>query len=130
MVIDSSALLAILKDEPERDALAVAIERDPVRLAGAPTILETSLVMLSRHGPNGVDELDLLLSKLGVTLVEWGERYLPLARDAFTRFGKGRHRAALNFGYCMSYAIARALNERLLFKGDDFPHTDVEPVPY
>lgn len=125
MVIDSSALLAILLDEPERAALRSAIVGDAVRLASTATLFEASMVTLARLGEPGVAELDALLRVAEVAATPFTAEHGAIALDAFRRFGKGRHRAGLNFGDCMSYALARATGEPLLFKGDDFGHTDV-----
>ncbi|MDB5479267.1 MAG: PilT protein domain protein [Caulobacteraceae bacterium] len=126
MVIDSSAFLAILLDEPERPAFTSAIAADPVRLASAATLLETSIVSLGRVGEAGLSELRSLFTTIGVETTPFGPDHIEVAIDAFRRFGKGRHPAGLNFGDCFSYALAKATGEPLLFKGDDFSQTDIQ----
>jgi ribonuclease VapC len=128
MVIDTSAILAILEMEPEAEKFARAIERDPVRLVSAASVLEAGIVVVARHGEAGARELDLLLLKAGVDIVPMTAGHASLGREAYVRFGKGRHKASLNLGDCFSYALARASGQPLLFKGGDFPLTDVRTV--
>ena len=128
MVIDTSALIAILANEVDAERYEAAIAGDPVRLISAATLLETSLVIESRLGEEAGRELDLLLHKARFEVVSVDADQIEIARDAFRRFGKGRHRAGLNFGDCFSYAAAMAQGEGLLFKGDDFGRTDVTAV--
>jgi len=125
MMIDSSALIAILDNEPEAAQIIEAIANDPVRLISAVSLVETSIVILNRRGEAGVDELDALLQEAGVETVAVTPEHAALARQAYQRYGKGRHPAKLNFGDCFSYAAAVACDEPLLFKGDDFGETDV-----
>lgn len=127
MVIDTSAVVAILFGEPEADRFAALIEADPVRLMSAASALETSIVIFSELGEEGARDLDLLLHKAQIEVVAFSAQHLAAARWAFERFGKGRHGAALNFGDCFSYALSKVTNEALLFKGEDFARTDVEP---
>jgi ribonuclease VapC len=128
MVIDTSALVTVLIDEPDRPAFAAAIERDPTRLISAVSVLEASLVLESRFGADAVDDLDLLLAKIGARIVSFTADDLAGARAAYQRFGKGRHPAGLNFGDCFAYALASSTGEPLLFKGHDFAQTDITPV--
>lgn len=128
MVIDSSAVLAILFDEPERRAFTVAIERDRRRLMSAANVLESALIVESRRGEPAGRELDLLMHRGDIQVVAVDGDQVELARSAWRRFGKGRHPAALNFGDCFAYALAAASGEPLLFKGGDFPHTDLAAV--
>ena len=128
MVIDSSALLAILLKEPERDAFAKAIADAGVRLVSSVNALEAAIVILARKGEAGLRELDLLTHAAGIDIVAFSAEHLMLAREGYERFGKGRHRACLNFGDCCAYALSRHSGEPLLFKGDDFPRTDVLSV--
>jgi ribonuclease VapC len=128
MVIDSSAFLALLLDEPERDAFRRAIDDDPVRLASAATLLESSMVALARLGEPGLAELRVVFAAVGAETIPFGRDEVEGAVDAFRRFGKGRHRAGLNFGDCFSYALAKSTGEALLFKGNDFGHTDIARV--
>jgi ribonuclease VapC len=130
MVIDTSAILAILLAESGADRLVSAIEGDPIRLVSAGTVIEASLVMLGRYGEGGEVQLDQLLRRMGAEVVAVGDDQVALARDAALRFGCGRHPAALNFGDCFSYALSVARGEPLLFVGDDFSQTDVEVCPW
>jgi ribonuclease VapC len=125
MVIDSSAVLAILFQEPEAELFAAAISDDPMRLMSTVSLLEAAIVMEARKGPAGGRELDLLLHKARIEIVSCNSEQAEIARDAWLRFGKGRHSAALNTGDCCSYALSRSSGEPLLFKGTDFARTDV-----
>jgi ribonuclease VapC len=125
MVIDTSAVVAILFGEPEAEVFAETIEQDPVRLMSAASVLEAAIVVESELGDSGARELDLLLYKAGITIVPFSPEHLAAARHAFRVFGKGRHAAALNFGDCFSYALCKSTGEPLLFKGADFPRTDI-----
>ncbi len=126
MVIDSSAFIAILRREPEAAAFHRMIVATPVRLASAVTKLEASMVIIGRRGLAGLAELDRLFAELIITFVPFDEHQADIARDAFARYGKGHHRAGLNFGDCAAYALAMAEAEPLLFKGTDFGATDVQ----
>lgn len=128
MVIDTSALLAILKNEPTAPALEAAIEKDPVRLLSAPTALEAGIVVEARYGESGDRELDLLLHKAAVEVISFDADQAALARAAYRRFGKGRHEASLNYGDCFSYALAQRAGEPVLYVGDDFGLTDIPTV--
>ena len=125
MVLDTSALLAILLDEPERRAFTEAIEAAERRLLSAASFVEVSMILESRHGAEGVRALDRLLAAAAVEVVDVDAGQALKARDAFRRFGKGRHVAGLNFGDCFAYALAVTQAEPLLFKGQDFAATDV-----
>ncbi len=125
MVIDSSILVALLLREPEADAFLAAIENAPTRLVSTATILETSMVILGRLRGEGGPRLRTMLKALDLELVPFTTDQLDIAMEAFRRFGKGRHPAALNFGDCFSYALASATGEPLLFKGEDFARTDI-----
>lgn len=126
MVIDSSALVAILFKEPERESFMQAIYQARVRRVSAVTKLETSIVVAGRRGPATLPEVSTLLSTINAVIVPFDEHQADIAREAFVRFGKGRHRAGLNFGDCAAYALAVSEAEPLLFKGTDFGSTDVE----
>lgn len=128
MVLDTSALLAILLDEPERRAFTQAIERDPTRLMSVASFVECSLVLETRFGPDGLRDLDLFIARAQVTLAPVDVDQAYIARQSFRKFGKGRHAAALDFGDCFAYALSRTLGEPLLFKGRDFALTDVDQV--
>lgn len=131
MVLDTSALLAILFAEPESLAMVRAIAEDERRLVGAPTLVEASAVMLAKKGGAGEVALDALLERLGVAVVPMSVGAARLARLAYARFGKGvGDPAVLNYGDCLSYGVAMAEREPLLFKGEDFAHTDVAVVAY
>ncbi len=130
MVIDSSALIAILLGEPEARALAQAISNDQKRLLSAVSALETAIVIETRKGPAGVREFDLLVHQVQIEIVAMNEEQVQLARRAYSEFGKGRHPAGLNLRDCCSYALARHAGEPLLFKGDDFSKTDIPTVLY
>jgi ribonuclease VapC len=125
MVLDTSALLALLLDEPEAEEFRELVERDPTRLASAGTVLETALVIEARKGEAGGRELDALLQKAEIDVVPVDSEQIAAARRAYRRFGKGHHRAGLNFGDVFAYALTRTSGEPLLFKGDDFANTDV-----
>jgi ribonuclease VapC len=126
MVIDTSALLAVLQNEPERRAFNEAIEAADARRISVCTFLEASIVIEARTGAAGGRELDHYLEKANVELVPFDLEQAKIARRAYVRFGKGRHPAGLNFGDCFSYALASKLGEALLYKGEDFSKTDVE----
>lgn len=128
MVIDTSAILAILGDEPERRRFNQAIDADDTRLMSIASFVETSIIMQARHGDEGVRDLDLFLARAEIELAPVDGNQAHLARQAFRIYGKGRHPAALNFGDCFTYALAKTTGEPLLFKGNDFTHTDLVGV--
>ena len=128
MVLDTSALLALLLDEAEAEDFRVALEDDTTRLVSAATLLETAIVIETRKGEPGGRELDALIHKAEVAVVAVDAEHVSEARRAYRRFGKGRHPAALNFGDVFAYALARTSGEPLLFKGDDFARTDIGRV--
>lgn len=125
MVLDTSALVAILRDEPESAELIrlLATADDP--LISAATLLEASIVMHAKASAAGVEDLDDLLRAAGVRCVAVDAAQALAARDAWTRFGKGRAPAGLNYGDCFSYALAETFDRPLLYKGDDFSRTDI-----
>lgn len=120
MVIDTSALVAILQDEPERRPFNEAIEAADSRLLSVASFVETSMVIEARHGNEGLHVLDLFLQRAAIELVPVDVEQGRAARRAFSRFGKERHAATLNFGDCFAVALATQVGEPLLFKGDDF----------
>jgi len=125
MTLDSSALIAILFAEPGHlDLVDRILEADHVRV-GAPTLVETGLVFAGRRGTRGAESVEGLIAELGVSVVSFGETEGRLAVEAFRRFGRGRHPAALNYGDCLAYATAQAARDTLLFVGDDFAKTDI-----
>lgn len=131
MVLDTSALLAILFAEPEAPAMVRSIAKDPSRLLGAPTFVEAAAVMHARKGPGGEVALDSLLERLDIHVIDMTNAAAKLARLGYARFGKGvGDPAVLNYGDCLAYGVAMAAREPLLFKGDDFSRTDVAAVTY
>lgn len=125
MVIDTSSLIAILDGESERRAFIEMIEAADSRHMSLATFLESSIVIEARHGAEGLRDLDRFTTRAEIELMAVDVEQGQIARGAFSRFGKGRHRAALNYGDCFSYALAIFLGEPLLCKGDDFIHTDL-----
>ncbi len=125
MVIDSSALIAILLNEPEREPFTDQIELATIRLVSVASILETSIVLTVKFGKSQDQEVDNLLAILSADLMPVDRDQLALARKAFHRYGKGHHPARLNFGDCFSYALAKQTGEPLLYKGTDFSLTDI-----
>jgi ribonuclease VapC len=125
MVIDSSALIAILEQEIEAELfLRLMYESDTLKISTV-TYTEVSLVVYSRFGDLGVAKLDELLAGLSVEFIAFDKIQAQLARLAWQQYGKGRHPAKLNFGDCCSYALAKHFNLPLLFKGNDFIQTDI-----
>jgi ribonuclease VapC len=127
MVVDTSALIAILFDEPEKSVFAAKIDAAADPKVSAVTRVEAMMVYLGRRRNEPSDVLDLI-DILGLKTVDVDRAQADSALDAFTRFGKGRHPAQLNLGDCFAYALASTLNEPLLFKGEDFDKTDIEPA--
>ncbi len=125
MVIDTSAIVAILSQEPEALAFATAIEADPVRLISAAAWLESSIAIGARYGDAGLRELDLLVARGRIGIEPVTVEQAEIARQCFQDHGKGRHAAGMNFGDCFSYALSMATGEPLLAKGADFGKTDV-----
>lgn len=127
MILDSSAILAVLLGEPEvlrlRDKLQSSLGAVKV---GAPTLLETSIVLVNRRGVAFLQELQAFLSELSITVLPFDESHWAEATVAHQRFGKGRHPASLNFGDCLTYATAKVCGEPLLFVGRDFLQTDLD----
>ena len=128
MVIETSALVAMLTDEPEAQRFEAAVEADPVRLMSTASYLEAAIVVEQRFGEPGGRELDLWLHRAGVDMVGVDAEQADIARSAYRRFGKGRNRAGLNYGDCFAYALAKVSGEPLLYKGADFAHTDIGAV--
>ena len=125
IVVDSSALVAILLQEPAADMLLARAARAAGRLISAGTAVEVGMVVMARLGAAGVAELDALMAQLGIELVPVDASQVAIARDGFSRFGKGRHPAALNFGDLFAYALAKSRDLPLLYVGQDFARTDV-----
>lgn len=126
IVLDSSAIVAIMLEEEEEEAFSEILGSNPA-FVGAPTLVETRLVVDARL-PAAGDLLNKFLHDSAVTIVPFDAAMFVAAADAFTRYGRGRHRARLNFGDCLSYAVASVMRLPLLFKGDDFVHTDIVPA--
>jgi ribonuclease VapC len=128
MVIETSALVSMLTDEPEAQRFEAAVAADPVRLMSAASYLEAAIVIEQRFGEPGGRELDLWLHRASVDLVGVDADQAEVARSAYRRFGKGRDPAGLNYGDCFAYALAKVSGEPLLVKGGDFGHTDIGVV--
>lgn len=128
MVVDSSALLAVILGEPDAEGFREAIAGAAELKISTISVLEASLVLDARFGGGAVRELDLLLAAGGFQLVPFDAEQLRFARRAWRRFGRGNHPAALNMGDCASYALAKCAGEPLLFKGNDFARTDIAPA--
>ncbi len=125
IAIDTSALIAILLDEPETDAMLAAIAAADIALIGRPTAFELHLVATGKSRPTMTAEAAELIGLTHFTMVDFDAAHLTAATGAFDRFGKGRHPASLNFGDCMSYAVAAVAGCPLLYKGQDFALTDI-----
>jgi ribonuclease VapC len=126
MVIDTSAVVAILFGEVEGPGFADAIQRAPTRLISAVSRVEMSLVVEGRKGAPGREQLELFLARAGAEVAAVTANHAMQAIEAFRHYGKGRHRAGLNIGDCFAYALAQATGLPLLFKGNDFALTDVK----
>ena len=129
MIVDTSALIAILRDEPEAAACAEAVEAAPNRRMSAANFVEAAIVIDGSRDPVASRRLDDLVKEAQLVIEAVTEVQARIAREAYRDFGRGSgHPARLNFGDCFAYALARATGEPLLFKGDDFVHTDIIPV--
>jgi ribonuclease VapC len=129
IVVDSSALVAIMRGEPETERFLETIAAADALLLSAVNYLETSMVLAGPKGETAVwRPLDALLARANIEVAAFDREQAQAARLAFLRFGKGRHPAALNFGDCAAYALAKARRAPLLFKGEDFPKTDIAPA--
>lgn len=126
MILDTSALVAMILQEPDRAAYETAAAAASALSVSAATLVETMIVLEGRSGPKAVAGLELWLSQLRVEVCPVTERNARTAHDGWRRFGKGRHKAALNLGDCFAYALAIERGEALLFKGGDFALTDVK----
>ena len=126
MVIDTSALIAIFLGEPERRQFLDAITQAETRSVSAANTLETGVVLEARRGEAAGREFDLFLHQANVDVVSVDAEQVEIARLAWRKYGKGRHPAALNFGDCFAYALAKTLGEPLLAKGNDFAQTDIK----
>ena len=126
MIIDTSAVMAILQSEPEAGAFNQLLADMPSVAISAATLVELGLVSESRAGSAAAEEVEALIARADIAVIPFTAEHARIARDGWRRFGKGRHPAALNLGDCFAYALAKARNEPLLFKGDDFSKTDVK----
>lgn len=128
MILDSSAVVAVLRDEPEAFVMAKAMSLAEVCGISAVSYLEAAIVIDSARDPIASRRFDDFFREASIVIEPATVNQAKIARDAYRDFGKGRHRAGLNFGDCFAYALAKEKGESLLFKGDDFYHTDVEPA--
>ena len=128
MILDSSAVVAVLRDEPEAFVMAKAMSLAEVCAISAVSYLEAAIVIDSGRDPIASRRFDDFFREASIVIEPATVNQAKIARDAYRDFGKGRHRAGLNFGDCFAYALAKEKGESLLFKGDDFCHTDVEPA--
>jgi ribonuclease VapC len=126
VIIDTSALIAILYREPEAERFAQLIHAADVCRISVANQLELAMVVENQLGPEGQRQADIFLRRAGIVIEPVTVAQGELARQAFLDFGKGRHKAALNFGDCFAYALAKAMREPLLFKGNDFALTDIQ----
>ncbi len=125
MIVDTSALLAVLLDEAEADEFTGLLLKSDVCQMSAVSFVEASIISEAHGGDGGVRQLDAFVRTAGIAIEPVSEEQALAARQAYSDYGKGRHPAGLNFGDCFSYALAKALGEPLLFKGDDFRKTDI-----
>lgn len=128
MIVDSSAIIAVLLGEPGHEPLVDLLADAGSVAAGGPTLAETGMVLVSRLGVAGKTLLARFVQETELDVVPVGPEHWTVAVDAFARYGKGRHPAALNFGDCLTYAVAYVAEEPLLCVGDDFPRTDLPLV--
>ena len=128
IVVDTSALIAILDKEPDAARYAEAIAEADTPLISAATLLELHVVMLNRHGARAAQIVERLIQDAAFQIENFTAQHVELAREAYARFGKGRNTAGLNYGDCFSYALAKATGLPLLFKGRDFSKTDLVAV--
>lgn len=126
MIVDSSAVVAVLKREPLQEEMATKLANADVVAIGAPTLFETDMVTIGALGKRGRAVIAQFLESFEVEVIPFGDNHWQVAAEAFMRFGKGRHPAALNYGDCMTYATAKVAGEPLLYIGNDFAQTDIE----
>jgi ribonuclease VapC len=125
VIVDSSALVAIVLREPGWEGLVAKLAIDEACAVGAPTLAETGLVLTVKIGKKAQMVLSRLLQEADLAIIPFAEEHWRLAVEAYARFGKGRHAASLNYGDCLTYAVARLAEQPLLFVGDDFTKTDI-----
>jgi len=126
VIVDSSAVVAVLRREPRQEELAMKLEAAEVVAIGAPTLFETGMVVIGALGQRGRSLIAHFLEGFEVEVIPFRHSHWEAAVEAFHRYGKGHHPAALNYGDCMSYATARIADRPLLYVGDDFAKTDIE----
>lgn len=125
MILDTSAVIAVLQNEPLAPELVAVLQNAPIKRMSAASLVEAGVILQARYGDHGERELDLFVQRANLEIVPVTQEHAEYARSAYRRFGRGRHAAGLNFGDCFAYALARALDEPLLFVGEDFAQTDV-----
>jgi ribonuclease VapC len=130
MIVDTSAIIAILQDEPDANELAAALQHAPIRRMSAASWVEAAVVTDGSRNPVLSRRFDDLLRDLSMRVESVTPRQAEIARQAYRDFGKGRHKAGLNLGDCFAYALAKEMDEPLLFKGNDFSRTDVEVADF
>lgn len=128
MIIDTSALLAVLYQEEDAEWFVTAIVTAPARQMSAANFLEAAINVDTYGDPEASRQFDRFMRQAAIEIVPITQEHAQIARQAYLDFGKGRHKAALNFGDCFAYALARATGEPLLFKGNDFANTDLVTV--
>ena len=126
MILDSSAIVAVMLDEPERAEFLEKIDAAELVAIAAPTLTEAGIVLSARMGDGALDALEALLNAAEAVVIEFGSDHWRVAVEAWDRFGRGHHPAGLNLGDCLAYAVARVAGLPLLAKGDDFPRTDID----
>ena len=126
MIIDASALVALIQNEPAAEQVAALVAGERNLVVGAPTLTETLVVLTARYGAVARTVFDRVRSEIDLRTAEFTADHAYAAQRAYLRFGRGRHPAGLNFGDCMSYAVAQLAHEPLLAIGEDFPQTDLE----
>jgi ribonuclease VapC len=126
VIVDSSAVVAVLKREPLQKEMAIKLANADVIAIGAPTLFETDMVTIGALGRRGRAVIAQFLESFEVEVIPFGDNHWQVAGEAFLRFGKGRHPAGLNYGDCMTYATAKVAGEPLLYIGNDFAQTDIE----
>lgn len=129
MIVDPSAILAIIYAEPE-ELIYIELIKSEECLLSSPSYVEASIVIGSKHGKQGTDNLNLLIEALSIVVLSFSVEQAQFAIEAFLKYGKGHHPAKLNMGDCFSYALAKSLKQPLLFKGNDFTYTDIDKVNY
>jgi ribonuclease VapC len=128
VIVDTSAVLTVIFAEPGYDAIVVALAGERGAAMGAPSVTEAAMVLAARLGPKAPGLIERFLGEFEIDVLPFTAAHVQAAVTAFTRYGKGRHRAGLNFGDCMAYAVAKLADGPLLYVGDDFSHTDIVPA--